>query len=116
MAAPFLIEGAVNGEVFTAYLREVFCPELKKDDLVILDNLSTHKMPKVSELIGACGATVQYLPAYSPDLNPIEMAFAKLQSQLRKRRPAHCPNFSSPWSKASPPSLPVSVASGFNYP
>jgi transposase len=82
--APFLIEGAVNAEVFTAYLRQVLCPELKKNDLVILDNLSTHKVPSVAELIAAKGATVRYLPPYSPDLNPIEMAFAKLKAQLRQ--------------------------------
>jgi transposase len=84
LAAPFLIEGAVNTEVFTAYLREVLCPELKKDDIVILDNLSTHKIASVAELIAARGATVRYLPAYSPDLNPIEMAFAKLKAHLRQ--------------------------------
>jgi transposase len=84
LAAPFLIEGAVNAEVFTAYLRHVLCPELKKGDLVILDNLSTHKISSVAELITAQGATVRYLPAYSPDLNPIEMAFAKLKAQLRQ--------------------------------
>ena len=84
LAAPFLIEGAVNAEVFTAYLREVLCPELKKGDIVILDNLSTHKIPSVAELITAQGATVRYLPAYSPDLNPIEMAFAKLKAHLRQ--------------------------------
>ena len=84
LAAPFLIEGAVNAEVFTAYLRHVLCPELKKDDIVILDNLSTHKVSSVAELISARGATVRYLPAYSPDLNPIELAFAKLKAHLRK--------------------------------
>lgn len=84
LAAPFLIEGAVNAEVFTAYLRHVLCPELKRGDMVILDNLSTHKISRVTELITAHGATVRYLPAYSPDLNPIEMAFAKLKAQLRQ--------------------------------
>jgi transposase len=84
LAAPFLIEGAVNAEVFTAYLRHVLCPELKPDDIVILDNLSTHKIPSVAALISAHGASVRYLPAYSPDLNPIEMAFAKLKAQLRQ--------------------------------
>lgn len=84
LTAPFLIEGAVNAEVFTAYLREVLCPELKKNEIVVLDNLSTHKIPAVTELISAKGASVHYLPAYSPDLNPIEMAFAKLKAQLRQ--------------------------------
>jgi transposase len=84
LAAPFLIEGAVDAEVFTAYLQHVLCPELRGGDIVILDNLSTHKMQRVGELIAACGAEVRYLPPYSPDLNPIEQAFAKLKAHLRQ--------------------------------
>ena len=78
--APFLIEGAANREVFVA---QVLCPELLAGDVVILDNLCIHKTPLVAKLIAAQGATVRYLPAYSPDLNPIEQAFAKLKSHLR---------------------------------
>ena len=84
ITAPFLIEGAVNADVFTAYLQAVLCPELHPGDVVILDNLSTHKVPGVAELITARGASVRYLPPYSPDLNPIEMAFAKLKANLRQ--------------------------------
>jgi transposase len=84
ITAPFLIEGAVNAEVFTAYLEKVLCPELRPGDIVILDNLSTHKVAGVSALIAARGASVLYLPPYSPDLNPIEMAFAKLKAHLRQ--------------------------------
>jgi transposase len=84
LTAPFLIEGAVNAEVFLAYLRQVLCPELREGDIVILDNLATHKTAGVTDLISAQGATVRYLPAYSPDLNPIELAFAKLKSHLRQ--------------------------------
>ena len=84
IAAPFLIEGAVNAEVFTAYLDQVLCPELRRGDVVVLDNLSTHKVARVAALITARGATVRYLPPYSPDLNPIELAFAKLKSHLRQ--------------------------------
>ena len=84
ITAPFLIEGAVNAEVFTAYLQAVLCPELPPGEVVILDNLSTHKIPSVAELIAARGASVRYLPPDSPDLNPIEMAFAKLKAQLRQ--------------------------------
>jgi transposase len=84
ITAPFLIEGAVNAEVFLAYLRQVLCPERRVGDLVILDTLSTHKTAGVAELISAHGARVRYLPAYSPDLNPIELAFAKLKSPLRQ--------------------------------
>ena len=81
--APFLIEGSANMEVFAAYVGQVLCPELHQDDVVILDNLCIHKTPTIARLVEAKGATVRYLPAYSPDLNPIEMAFAKLKSHLR---------------------------------
>jgi transposase len=84
MVAPFLIAGAVDAQVFTAYLQQVLCPELRPGDIVILDNLSTHKIAAVKNLIEARGASVHYLPAYSPDLNPIEMAFAKLKAHLRQ--------------------------------
>jgi transposase len=82
--APFLIEGAVDAEVFTAYLEHVLCPRLREGDTVILDNLSTHKIQNVTTLVSAQGASVRYLPPYSPDLNPIELAFAKLKAHLRK--------------------------------
>jgi transposase len=82
--APFLIEGSANMEVFAAYIGQVLCPELSPGDEVIMDNLCIHKTPAVARLITARGATVRYLPPYSPDLNPIEMAFAKLKSHLRR--------------------------------
>lgn len=82
--APFLIEGAVDAQVFSAYLQHVLCPKLHPGDIVVLDNLSTHKIAAVKTLVEARGASVQYLPAYSPDLNPIEMAFAKLKAHLRQ--------------------------------
>ena len=81
--APFLIEGAANREVFVAYVAQVLCPGLLEGDVVILDNLCIHKTPTVANLIAAQGAMVRYLPAYSPDLNPIEQAFAKLKAHLR---------------------------------
>ena len=82
--APFLIEGSANMEVFAAYVGQVLCPELNEGDEVIMDNLCIHKTPTVNRLIEARGAKVRYLPPYSPDLNPIEMAFAKLKSHLRR--------------------------------
>ena len=82
--APFLIEGSANMEVFAAYIGQVLCPELRPGDEVIMDNLCIHKTAAVTRLITARGATVRYLPPYSPDLNPIEMAFAKLKSHLRR--------------------------------
>jgi transposase len=86
MHAPFMIDGALNREGFLVYLKNVLCPELKPDDIVIMDNLSTHKGAEVEALIKATGASVRYLPAYSPDLNPIENAFSKLKSQLREKQ------------------------------
>ena len=82
--APFLIEGSANMEVFAAYVGEVLCPALNAGDVVILDNLCIHKTATVAGLIEARGASVRFLPPYSPDLNPIEMAFAKLKSHMRK--------------------------------
>jgi transposase len=84
VAAPFLIEGPVDAEVFTAYLQQVLGPQLRAGDLVILDNLATHKIQNVSQLLSARGVGVRYLPPYSPDLNPIELAFAKLKAHLRQ--------------------------------
>ena len=82
--APFLIEGSANMEVFAAYVGQVLCPDLNAGDVVILDNLCIHKTATVAALIEARGASVRYLPPYSPDLNPIELAFAKLKSHMRK--------------------------------
>lgn len=84
LCAPLLLDGPMDGAVFLAYLREVLAPELKEGDLVICDNLSSHKVAGVAEAIVACGAQIRYLPAYSPDLNPIEMALAKLKAHLRQ--------------------------------
>jgi transposase len=84
ITAPFFIEGAIDADVFTAYLRHVLCPELKQGDVVILDNLATHKVAAVKQLVEDRGATVRYLAAYSPDLNPIELAFSKLKAHLRQ--------------------------------
>ena len=82
--APFLIEGSVDAGVFTAYLEQVLCPQLRAGDTLILDNLATHKIHNVSRLLSAQGVGVRYLPPYSPDLNPIELAFAKLKAHLRQ--------------------------------
>jgi transposase len=82
--APFLVEGPVDAEVFTVYLQKVLCPQLREGDTLILDNLPTHKIQKVAQLVSTRGAEVRYLPPYSPDLNPIELAFAKLKAHLRQ--------------------------------
>jgi transposase len=85
LTAPFTIDGAVNGEVFLTYVQRVLTPTLKKGDIVIMDNLGSHKIPGIREAIRAAGATLLFVPPYSPDLNPIEMAFSKIKSILRKK-------------------------------
>jgi transposase len=91
MLATMTIEAATDGEIFLAYLDQVLCPKLKPGDVVVMDNLSSHKVTGVAERIAKVGAEVLYLPPYSPDLNPIEKAWAKLKQQLRatKARTAH---------------------------
>ncbi len=84
VTAPYVIDGAMDGATFVAYVEQVLAPTLAKGDIVFMDNLRTHKVQGVREAIAAVGATVRYLPAYSPDLNPIEQAFAKLKAALRK--------------------------------
>ena len=84
LTAPLVVDGAMNGDIFRAYVEQVLAPTLKLGDIVILDNLSSHKVTGVREMVEARGATLVYLPPYSPDLNPIEQAFAKLKSLLRK--------------------------------
>ncbi len=81
--APAVFDGAINGDLFTAYVEQVLVPTLTPSDIVVMDNLSSHKKPDVRRAIEGVGASVRFLPAYSPDLNPIEQVFAKLKSQLR---------------------------------
>ena len=82
--APFVIDGAMNGEIFLTYARDVLAPELEPGDIVIMDNLPAHKVSGIREMIEAAQARLLYLPPYSPDFNPIEMAFSKLKALLRK--------------------------------
>ena len=84
IAAPFVLDGPINRIVFETYVDKVLVPELTPGDVVIMDNLSSHKGPRVREMIEAAGATLLFLPPYSPDLNPIENAFSKLKAHLRK--------------------------------
>ena len=84
ISAPMVIEAPMDGEVFLEYVRSVLCPTLTPGDIVILDNLGSHKVDGVEQAILATGATVLYLPPYSPDLNPIEKLFSKLKALLRK--------------------------------
>jgi transposase len=81
-----MFDGAVNAEVFEAFVEKVLVPELGDGDVVVMDNLSSHKRPRTRDLIESTGAQLLYLPAYSPDLNPIEMVFAKIKQILRGLR------------------------------
>lgn len=85
--APCLFDGPINAESFTAYVREMLAPSLKPGDVVILDNLSSHKGKTIRALIREKGAKLLFLPPYSPDLNPIEQVFAKLKAWVRKAQP-----------------------------
>lgn len=82
--APWLIDGPINGEAFQCYVEKVLVPTLKPGDIVIMDNLGSHKGKAVRRAIRAVGAQLFFLPKYSPDLNPIEQFFAKLKHWLRK--------------------------------
>jgi len=84
LVAPFVFDGPMNALTFEAYVEQFLVPELKAGDIVVMDNLSSHKRPKVAALIEAAGASLLYLPPYSPDFNPIEKLFAKLKALLRK--------------------------------
>jgi transposase len=110
--APWVLDGPINRDAFETYLEKVLIPELRPGDIVIMDNLSSHKGPLVRQMIEAAGASLRYLPPYSPDFNPIENAFAKLKAYIRKAaartiealetaaahalktfKPEHCANF-----------------------
>jgi transposase len=82
--APFVLDGPINRNAFETYVERVLVPELRMGDIVVMDNLSSHKGTMTRQTIEAAGATLLYLPPYSPDFNPIENAFAKLKALLRK--------------------------------
>ena len=84
LTAPLVVNGPINGEIFLAYVQQHLAPTLKPGDIVIMDNLSSHKVTGVREAIEAVGAALMFLPPYSPDFNPIEQVFSKLKALLRK--------------------------------
>ena len=90
IVAPLVLDGPMTGEAFLAYVQQMLVPELKRGDVVVMDNLSAHKVAGVEAAIRAAGASVMYLPPYSPDLNPIEKMFAKLKAYLRKAKARTC--------------------------
>jgi transposase len=86
LTAPLVVDGAINGKIFLAWVKQELLPTLREGDIVVMDNLSSHKVSGVKEAIESVGAKVLYLPPYSPDLNPIEMVFAKLKMLIRKSK------------------------------
>lgn len=84
IVAPMVLDAPINGHSFRAYVEQVLVPELRPGDVVIMDNLGSHKATAIREAIEAAGATLLYLPPYSPDFNPIENAFSKIKAMLRK--------------------------------
>ena len=84
LAAPMLLDGPMHGVAFKAYVEQVLAPELGPDDIVVMGNLSVHKVAGIRQAIETAGATLLYLPPCGPDFNPIEMAFSKLKALLRK--------------------------------
>lgn len=85
MTAPMVLDGAMNGDAFRAYVEQVLTPTLSPGDIVIMDNLPAHKAAGIRDAIEAAGARLRYLPPYSPDFNPIENAFSKLKALLRAK-------------------------------
>jgi transposase len=83
VVAPLVFDGAIGGQSFLAYAEQFLAPALRPGDVVVMDNLPSHKVAGVREAVEAAGATLRYLPPYSPDLNPIEQVFAKLKALLR---------------------------------
>lgn len=86
LVAPMVADGPMDGQLFLAWVQQFLVPTLKPGDIVIADNLSSHKVAGVAEAIAAAGATLRYLPPYSPDLNPIEQFFAKLKALLKRAK------------------------------
>ena len=86
LTAPMVLDGPMNAECFKAYVSQVLLPTLEPGDIVVMDNLSSHKNGEIRSAIEAAGAELRYLPPYSPDLNPIEKAFSKLKAHLRKHK------------------------------
>lgn len=85
--APLVVDGAITGDLFRAYIQQHLAPQLRIGDILVMDNLPSHKVAGVREAIEAVGAFLLFLPPYSPDLNPIEHVFAKAKGESRKRQP-----------------------------
>ena len=112
LAAPWVIKGAINRDLFNAYVETQLAPTLRPGDVVILDNLSSHKSAYAAEILKSVGAWFLFLPPYSPDLNPIEMAFAKLKALIRK---AAARSYDALWQAVGNVCDLFSDEEGYNY-
>jgi transposase len=112
VTAPLVIDGPINGTIFRAYVEQCLAPTLEPEDIVVMDNLSAHKVDGVRQAIEAVGASVAYLPSYSPDLNPIEQLFAKLKALLRKAAERSIPDL---WNRIGTLLDQISPAECLNY-
>ena len=115
MSAPMVLDGAMNGPAFLAYVEQVLVPTLSPGDIVVMDNLPAHKPAGVRAAIEAAGAALRYLPPYSPDFNPIEQAFAKLKALLRKAAARTIPHLWQAIKEAIPQFEPQECANYFEH-
>jgi len=106
LTAPLVVDGAINGELFLAYVEQQLVPTLKEGDIVAMDNLSSHKVAGVKEAIESVGAKVIFLPPYSPDFNPIENVFSKLKTLVRKAKVRTRETLWKKWANSVTDSLP----------
>jgi transposase len=113
LTAPCLFDGPINGESFLAYVTQCLVPTLKPGDIVVMDNLGSHKSKAVRDAIRSAGARRLFLPAYSPDLNPIEQVFSKLKTLLRKARACTCAAVAAAIGELMPRVLPGECANYF---
>jgi transposase len=113
--APMLLDGPMNGECFCAWIEQMLAPVLKPGDVVVMDNLPGHKVVGVRQAIEQCGATLLYLPPYSPDLNPIENGFAKLKGLLRKAAARTIEALEAATAEAIPQFTPIECANFFAH-
>lgn len=113
MTAPMVLDGAMNGPAFLAYVEQVLAPTLSPGDVVVMDNLPAHKSAGVRTVIEAAGASLRHLPPYSPDFNPIEQAFSKLKAILRKAAARTIPDLWAAIGEAIPQFKPRECANYF---
>lgn len=113
MTAPMVLDGAMNGPAFLAYVEQVLVPTLSPGDIVVMDNLPAHKSAGVRTAIEAAGASLRLLPPYSPDFNPIELAFSKLKALLRKAAARTIPDLWAAIADALSAFSPIECANYF---